>query len=319
MSKSTVKKAGLKEHEEVLHVCVGFSCSYSCVFCMEKGNSESDSVREFCKEKIYTVLRDNRNTKKILFTRGEPTFNPELVDYVVYARDQGNTGIAMISNGRKFSDIRYCLELVEAGMREFIVSIHGHNEKVHDALTLSPGSFAQTAQGLQNLVRLKQDLPITIHISHVVNRLNYKFLDKFLMFIQGHFIDEVIFNTVQPLGKNIEQNFSAVVPRYTAVARKIEEVFENNQMLFRSTFKPLKWNVTIVDMPLCVSQKVVHLIGFCEKAAIADLKKERKWGVVPFKEKRDACLDCAQCSVCEGVYSNYIQHFGWDEFVPVEK
>ncbi len=317
MSKPATAKKSQNKDLEALHVCVGFSCNNSCVFCMERGNHESEMTRDFCRERVYEVLSMNQGKKKILFTKDEPTLNPELMDYITYAREHGNRDIAIISNGRRFSDMRYCLKLVQAGVREFTVSIHGHNEKIHDALTRSAGSFAQTAQGLKNLSRLKESLPITIHISHVVNKLNYKFLDKFFVFIQQYFIDEIALNTVQPRGNNMEKDFSALMPRYRDVAGVMEIIYEKRAALLKS--RASAWNVKIIDMPLCVSQKLFPLMGVCEQTLLADSKELRAWTITSLKKKHKPCSLCDYDSLCEGVFSNYVKHFGWDEFVPVKK
>ncbi len=35
------------------------------------------------------------------------------------------------------------------------------------------------------------------------------------------------------------------------------------------------------------------------------------------REKRAECARCRYAATCEGVWSNYLKRFGWDEFAPV--
>ena len=35
------------------------------------------------------------------------------------------------------------------------------------------------------------------------------------------------------------------------------------------------------------------------------------------RQKRPECKGCRYDSVCEGVWGNYLAHYGWDEFKPV--
>lgn len=244
-----------KDSTERLHVCVGFVCNNLCMFCID---SKKDKPRLFeklgCGE-IYAILRDNRGMKRVCFTRGEPTLNPNLTNYVKYAQEQGYKEIEVVSNGRQYRDTNYCLDLIRAGVRKFTVSVHGHNARIHDALTRSAGSFAQTVQGLKNLSRFRRTLPIKIHVSHVVNKINYKFLHKFLEFMAQYLIDGVILNTVQPRGEYMDENSSILMPKYKDVARKMENIFEKRSELLKSNLPFSKCFVSIIDMPLCISRR----------------------------------------------------------------
>ena len=154
----------LRENPSNLQVLVGVECNNSCVFCVAEAGDRDEKckfVKEFLPRNIYRVLKKNKSGKKVIFSRAEPTLNSDLINYVRYAKKQGYLDIAIISNGRMYSNMAYCLDLVESGVNEFIVSIHGHNKKVHESLTLAPGSFdklfkdLRICQGSSRICRLK--------------------------------------------------------------------------------------------------------------------------------------------------------------------
>jgi MoaA/NifB/PqqE/SkfB family radical SAM enzyme len=74
----------------------------------------------------------------VVFTGGEPTVHPNLLECIEYAKAVGYQEIQIQSNGRNFSDIVYLQKLINAGVTEFSPSIHGFHSKTHDALVGSP-------------------------------------------------------------------------------------------------------------------------------------------------------------------------------------
>lgn len=276
-------------------------------------------VKTFINSRIYKVLEENNYFDKVIFTQGEPTLNPELINYIKYAKKLGYKKISVISNGRRYFNTEFVLDLIENGVTEFIISIHGHNSKIHDKLTTSQGSFQQTITGISNLSRLRLRLPIKIIISHVVNKENYKYLRNFLKLLKVFFIDVVVLNIAQPLGKNMEKNFSELMPRYKDIAEKVESLIIKEPELFISNMNFKKRYVSVIDLPLCLSEKVNSFVGFGETRVLENNKKMSEIINVPHKTKKTACKSCKYFSICEGVYKNYIKKFGWREFKPVAR
>lgn len=336
MRESLLDRVNYGNQSECLNVSAsrGSVCNNFCMFCVDSHRHRFDVFEKDERNVIYKIIRENRGLKKICFGGGgEPTLSPHLINYVQCAHEQGYREIAVVSNGRQYGDVQYCLDLVWAGVREFTISIHGHDALIHDALTCSPGSFEQTLNGLRNFSRIRQTLPIRINVSHVVNKVNYRFLDKFLGLMGQYFVDIVILNTVQPRGDNMARNFSILMPRYKDVARKIENIFFKRSELMKSKLSPFEWFVSVVDMPICVSERLrlvvraggLHLICGVRnhEVQIRDGDQEhalfaaRRNTNVPLKKKRRQCVRCRYDSVCEGVFRNYVKHFGWGEFCPI--
>ena len=77
---------------------------------------------------------------------------------------QADTPVLLLTNGRAL-----CLPQIQAQLKELLdahdrfgIPIHGSNAALHDAITQSPGSFAQTIAGLHFLADSPADIEIRI-------------------------------------------------------------------------------------------------------------------------------------------------------------
>jgi cyclic pyranopterin phosphate synthase len=278
-----------------------------------------EKIKEFVKSRIYDFLKENKQVEKVIFTSGEPTLNPDLINYIIRAKELGFKTISIISNGRRYSNKKFCSVLINSGANEFIISIHGHNKEIHDSLTRSPGSFEQAVKGLKNLSILKKSFLIRITISVVINKINYREIKNILKFLRQFNPDEIVFNVVQPLGGNMEKRFKILMPKYEEIAEVFEKVFKEDPQLFHQPgdFLRTKRFISITDLPICFLKKTIRFTGFGEERIIDLEHKTEVLHTSAHKEKNSFCRSCKFNSVCDGVYKNYIKNFGWEEFKPV--
>src|SRR5688572_28808708 len=80
--------------------------------------------------------------RRVTFTGGEVTLEEKLFDYIDYARRSGGFDhLRLQTNGRKLADPSFAKRLVDAGIDEFFVSLHGHDRATQDHISQRPGSF----------------------------------------------------------------------------------------------------------------------------------------------------------------------------------
>jgi MoaA/NifB/PqqE/SkfB family radical SAM enzyme len=303
-----------KRVDKNLTIPTGYVCNNRCRFCMESDReARCDSVKLFIGSRLYKVLQENSKVERVIFASGEPTLNPDLIKYVKYAKKQKYEKIAIISNGRNYAYRKFCLELISSGVNEFIISLHGHNRKIHDFLTRAPGSYDQTTQGIANISGLRHKISKFL-ISHVVNKANYEYLGDFLKYIKQFRVDHISLLVVQPRGGNMEKDFLKLMPKYSDLARVLEGVLEKNPEVFISNISRDLHYLSILDLPLCISKKLIPFIGFGEIRLIEKDKKIKEITNLRHKIKGKKCASCCYFDVCEGVYENYIKHYGWGEF-----
>jgi MoaA/NifB/PqqE/SkfB family radical SAM enzyme len=314
---NVIKKYKPSKKNEHLHIPMGFTCNNRCVFCMESSHDygyvkkEKESL-----EKIFAILRRNKGMRKVAFSRGEPTLNDDLVKCVAYAKEQGYGKIEIISNGRRYADKEYCARLVDAGANLFIISFHGHDAATHEALTRVKGSFTQTMRGLTNLSLLKYKSPFQLCINHVITKKNYKKIPQFFSLLKDFPVNMVSFSVVSPRGDNMESDFADLMPRYSDVAKTLEGIMQKAGQKKLTIGRD--GSVVIVDIPLCVSPKLNPMIDFGDIVVFDSGVKKTSFTTEGYKTKRKECKSCSLEKACKGVYKNYADYYGWDEFEPVK-
>jgi cyclic pyranopterin phosphate synthase len=317
-----------------LHVSIGAVCNNNCVFCMEEdreGRYVNNSA--MTAERVRWILEQNRGAEEVCFTSGEPTTRPELPDFAAQARALGYGRISVMTNGRRLSHLPYAALLAKAGMNRFYVSIHGHTKKLHEGLTRTPGSFEQTVAGLETTAKLKR-FGIELHTSTVVTDRNLPHLLDIYRFLRARGVDQVVFNVMQANGR-ADTYFEQIFPRYSDIAATFasfcREVGEPRPMAF------------LVDIPLCTTEAVpdfnrgyverYHHFDLATHAALPETQRPERVqqgkgsGLLLVlrgdldasqREKRAACAGCRYDAACEGVWSNYLKRYGWDELAPVQ-
>ena len=155
---------------EDLTVTVDFHCHSACRFCIVQEGMNYYKGVPF--ELYEAAVADNRRAKRyrrVTFTGGEVTLERRLFDYIDIARDsQSFEHIRVQTNGRPFADPAFARRLVDAGVDEFSVSLHGHDAATQDYISQRPGSFDEALRGLANL----RDLGVCILTNTVLTTLN---------------------------------------------------------------------------------------------------------------------------------------------------
>jgi MoaA/NifB/PqqE/SkfB family radical SAM enzyme len=322
------------QQTERVHISIGAVCNNNCIFCMEEdrdGRYVNNSA--MTAERVGWILEENRGAEEVCFTSGEPTTRPELPSFVAQARSLGYRRISIMTNGRRLSQLPYAAGLAKAGMNRFYISIHGHTKKLHEGLTRTPESFEQTVAGLDSVTKLKR-FGIELHTSTVITDRNLPHMLDIYRFLRSHGVDQVVFNVMQANGR-ANTFFEQIFPRYTDIAAAFVK--------FEQDVGEPRPSAFLVDIPLCTTEAISDFKrGYVEKyrhfdldtqAALpnAQLKERAQEGkgkglVLVTREdlddeqrqKREECGTCRYNTTCEGVWSNYVKRYGWDEFVPVQ-
>jgi cyclic pyranopterin phosphate synthase len=315
-----------------LHVSLGAVCNNNCVFCHE-GDRDARRLNNsaMTPERVRWMLERHRGAEEVCFTSGEPTTNPHLREYVGWSRELGYGRISLMTNGRRLGYRAYAAALIRAGLNRVYISIHGHTAALHDGLTRTPGSFAQTLAGLDVVAGLRRR-GVELHSSTVLTRRNLPHLLEIHRFLGAHGVDQVVFNVLQPLGR-ADRFFEQLAPRYAAVAAAFRALLD------AGAARPPAF---LVDIPPCATEGVpdrnrgwVERYEHYDLAAAATLPAAR----LPERQasgdgaglarvtradldavgraKRDRCSACRYASRCDGVWINYLQRFGWDDLEPV--
>jgi len=318
----------MKKNKHV-EINLGNVCNNRCIFCMvyDIGKKKFASAENVRRELDYY---GKEGFTSLGFLGGEPTIYPNIIDIVRYANHCGFTEIHMVSNGRMFSNKSFLRKLIDSGVTRFSVSIHSHIESVEDSLTRVPGGFKQKIEGIKNLVYLKKrgliQQPISANI--VINKKNIEHLPGTVDFLYKLGITRFRLNFIRPKGRAMK-NFDILVPMYSEVVEPI------NKTLSLTKNRPIK--VDIGDIPPCIfshnyefinsdgtlKDNTNLVVSFSDVDAEGNIYKniiywenQRKY---EFKTKGKQCATCKLSALCEGVWKEYADKFGFGEFRPFVK
>jgi MoaA/NifB/PqqE/SkfB family radical SAM enzyme len=159
-------------------VKVGYACNNNCRFCTASWKkTHGDRDTRTIIDEVDRII-DEDQVQRIVYSGGEPTVRSDLPEILKHGRDVGLQDQHIQTNGRRFSDRKFLESLREAGLTSCFVSIHGHEARIHDWLTRSPGAFEETSAGLANL----ESLGIYFVTNTVICEQNYRTLPEQISF-----------------------------------------------------------------------------------------------------------------------------------------
>ncbi len=328
----------------MLHLLTGAKCNNNCLFCMEQDRqARAAHVGGQRLEDLRAMLAHHEDREEVLFTSGEPTLNPDLLKLVQWASEEGYRTIGLITNGRLLAYPGVARRLVARGINRVTVSIHGHTARLHDSLTRTPGSHAQSRAALSNLLRLRaaggQRGRLEVRTATVITRRNLPHMGAVLASLSRGAPDKHVLNMVMPVGR-AARRFRTIVPRYTEVARALASLAETSP-----AWLP---RAALVDMPVCVGRSLppslwgepeaftqyeaVGSSGLQEHCPGADAGEDgatvageerdyyptgRARKDLVLREQEGPCRECAARPVCAGVYRRYVEARGHGELTPI--
>jgi len=291
---------------------IGFSCNNLCKFCIQ------GDKRNFIAAKPEKEIRNNlkqsfkEGISQVVFTGGEPTLHPRFLDLVEFAQKIGYKNIQIQTNGRRFAYLDFCKETINAGVNEFALSIHGHNAKIHDFLTSSPGSFNQVVQAVKNLKALNQ----RVITNTVITTVNYKYLPKIAKLLVDLNINQLQLAFIH-ISDAILKNKKWIIPRKKQVApyvkKGLDVGIEAGISVMTEAIPPCllkEYEKYISDLVIPYSK--VYDAGFI-------MKDFTDYRINITKARGPNCPKCVYFSICEGPWKEYPELFGWKEFKPVMK
>lgn len=164
--------------EKLKWVGITNACNNRCLFCFENRSQKKyfKSEKEVKKE-IYSGIREGCN--RLILSGGEPTLHPDLIKFIKIGKRAGYNKIQILTNGRMFRYKKFLELALKAGLDQIDFSVHGHNSKLHDKLTLAKGSFNQTIKAIKNAIEQKAFVTCDI----VVNKKNIRYLPEILEYL----------------------------------------------------------------------------------------------------------------------------------------
>ncbi|HOO57018.1 MAG TPA: radical SAM protein [bacterium] len=304
-----------KKHIEI---SLGMACNNQCIFCLNVGPRKIvpfDQVRGEAEK--YAASGFN----SIGLIGGDPTVYPRIAELGRLLKALGYKHIHMITNGRRFSKMEFLDEMIDAGFNRFSVSIHSHLAEVEDPLTQRPGGHAEKIEGLKNLIRRFNDgaFQDRVPINMIMHKQNIDNLDASVRFFSDIGITDMRLLIVRPEG-HAREHSELLVPRLTGVREKLPSIIRIAHVR--------RLNVMMDPPPFCLFYDIPGFKKIMAKdyldLVISDSPSSRERETFSWNEyrltqktKESSCRKCCFDKICEGVWTGYVEIFGFDEFVPV--
>ncbi|MCH8204984.1 MAG: radical SAM protein, partial [Candidatus Hydrogenedentes bacterium] len=135
---------------------LGQTCNLRCYFCYFLNRIADNDHPEHAfmslekSKQICHTLRYFYGNTAIDIQGGEPTIYPGILDLIRYCRDIG-LHPTLITNGLVLAKPEKLAEFKEAGIRDFLVSLHGI-DGIHDEVVCRKGSYVKIIRAIENMV-----------------------------------------------------------------------------------------------------------------------------------------------------------------------
>jgi MoaA/NifB/PqqE/SkfB family radical SAM enzyme len=289
-------------------------CNFKCRFCVW-GNTlirDAETIPWLDLERFLRA-HQSQGFERVNLHGGEPILRRDLFDLLALISELGYPEISLQTNGWALASRRYIEGLQDAGVTLFIISVHGHTPELHDSLSGAPGSLARAQTGMAHLA----DLGIPFNTNTVITRQNEPWLSSIVSLLADAGVAHINLSSLMPSGRVVGSG-SEMMPSYSEISPAVRSGV--------SIARERGVSVSLEGFPFCIIPGIEEI---CRRRNLATghqikcLIRGAVWDNHDtfvednFKSKRQACNDCIWLERCGGVYTNYVEAIGWDEFQPV--
>jgi MoaA/NifB/PqqE/SkfB family radical SAM enzyme len=285
-------------------------CNSKCTFCIvDSPYMKQDTI---LRRRISRFLHEHagQDYEAVNLHGGEATIRKDFLEILDEIRDLGYPTVFLQTNGRKLARMEYAKTVVGKGVSLFIVSMHGATAATQDGISLAPGSFDQAVRGIRNV----KELGASVRTNSVVCKDNYTELPEIVDLCMDLGADVINISALHTSGTAL-RNFWDVTPRYDEIRPYVMEACD--RAIARDAALRLE------GFPYCGVPGYERFQIDWEDNKFKMLYRsfvmdDYEGHMDDFTRVKDArCDGCVFTSLCGGVYKEYADLIGWDEFQPV--
>ena len=277
---------------------VNFHCNQACRFCFVSTHlpqAGDAAVRE-------AIIAAGEAGARVVLSGGEPTLNANLSEYVSLARSVSRFPVGLQSNAIRLADPALTDALVEAGMEEAFISLHGSTAEISDAITEAPGTFDKTVIGIDNLHRATS---VFLILNFVIHEKNIDDLVPYVRLVAARWPRAYVNISFVAPSSDVVPKEKALVPRYAEALPSLSLAVQEAKALGLT----IGGFESMCGIPLCLVPAELSAYH-----ALTDIPEgfDRGEFVKPL-----ACHDCALRNKCYGLRRGYLALHGDAELRPV--
>ncbi len=294
----------------------GYSCNNRCKHCViedsrdrlvEQKNSVDLGTEDCLRQVDYAI---SQGSEYIVLTGGEVTIRKDFSQLVDYCLQKG-LNITIQTNGRRLHVPEVAHAISTCRKIRCVVALHGACPDTHDGITQVTGSFDETCEG----IRYATQHGILTILKVVISKKNRDELPGIVKLAGELGVHYICFAFPHGQG-GARKRFDEMVPTYS-------ELRPNLDLLIKKA-KAHHIQIEFEAIPFCIIPHDMQLVGelkyrFGDTLCTQVGEDPFNWAEVrkSIKSKAPQCGRCSMDSICEGVWSEYIDAYGGSEFVPI--
>jgi len=298
---------------------LGHLCNNRCVFCASGHLTELGLAKPIELQPILDTLDDARagGATRLVFLGGEPTLHRGFLPALAHASKLGFAEIVIFTNGVKLPQPGFIDACLALGTFTWRISIQGATEEAHVAVTKKPRSFQRIIQGIAELQARGQRVTCNM----CVNEESYRSLPAYPDLVETYDIKQLHIDIVRPqsTGNPTREYLQTIMPRYSEMAPYYDE------MLRGFDERLPDFDINVGNLPYCILPQWGHRIHHAgestiTKSAGANGFEDAYDKYEIHKSQRTYLSHCDQCAFrpsCTGIFREYLDIYGPDEFAPV--
>ena len=293
-------------------VKVGYACNQECTFCHTAGMRGADATAEEVHAKIDRAAALGHEA--IVFSGGEPTLRPELLEWADHACRVG-LDVGLVTNGVALADASLVDELVARRLVYVYQSIHGSTEEVHRQV-VGAATFEAAWAAAGNLAGRGLDQILQF----VVTRQNLDDIDAFVDRALAFPDAAVKFSMVFAKG-GAERLFDLVTPPVSEAAARVRAAVSRgrDEVTRRARRGP---SFVHDGFPLCLLGGLEDLVDDLRSNGFQTMSESGENDFFPVDDGTrvrppEVCDPCALRGGCPGISRGYALRRGTGELAPV--
>jgi radical SAM protein with 4Fe4S-binding SPASM domain len=269
-------------------------------FTRPTGNLKADFFRRMLTELHRDLLF------LIFYFQGEPYINPDFLEMVAHAHQQGIYTITS-TNGH-FLSVENARHTVTSGLDRLIISVDGATQEVYEQYRKS-GKLEVVLQGARNVVACKRALGSrTPHIIFqvLVVRPNEHQIPDIFRLAQEIGVDEVKLKTAQVYDYEQGNPLIPLNPRYARYTLHADGTYRIKNKLLNHCWKlwhacVITWDGTVV--PCCFDKDASHRLGSLQESTFRAIWHGKKYQafrkqLLGGRKNINICTNCTEgCKV----------------------
>ena len=281
-----------------VEIYLGFKCNNNCVFCVEKNNRQKYQNNIYypdlaeIEKKILELKAEGYN--HINFLGGEPFLEKNFLPFLQTAKKHGFS-TAVTTNGSVLADEKIASSHLPL-INDLIISIHGHSQELMAKQSNNSGLYDKIISAFKNIEKYFQGRLLKSNC--VINKLNYKDLEKIIEFISQNGIKEIGLTNMSIKGFN--NDFIVPLADLRNIVDDVVSCAKKENVILRFS-----------DIPFCILGENYFLANelFADERRKFNITNQEESFWRP-KIKTDKCKICKLNDLCLGLDLEYYKLFG---------